>query len=525
MTTDGPPTPRHLHPIDTPPFDPDYDTPTRPTGPPHDPAAETALLAALITTPHIATQLDGHLDPTDFYQPTHELIWHTWHQLNDTGQPPDPVTLNSALLRAGHTTAARALLDVTTSPHSPGLATEYAAVIRDHARLRAIDHTATRLRQLVTNANPADLDQAISDAANVIDDAVARYGPTAPGGNRTGLTDLSWLTTGPPPTNPPPRWARRTDGHALFYTARVNGLFGDAESGKTWVGLVAGVEALNDGGTFSMIDVDHNGADHTAARLLQLGVPIDTLADPDRFRYYEPEDATQLRAAVTDVTRLAPDVVLLDSIGEILPMLGVKSIDNDEITEALRTVVMPPAKAGSCVLTVDHLPKSTEARATGYAIGGTAKKRAVDGAYIRVEAMQQPRPGGVGRLKLRIEKDRTGELRKTVAGGYAGTFTLDATDLREGGTTWSIGIEQMPKNEDGTFRPTGIMERISTFVQDNDGCTFTDIKASVSGKDKHLRDAISSLVHDGFLTRIKGAKNSWLHHSTIPYREAEDDHV
>jgi hypothetical protein len=37
----------------------------------------------------------------------------------------------------------------------------------------------------------------------------------------------------PPP--PAPVLLRRTDGHALFYAAKVNVLFGDPECGKTWI--------------------------------------------------------------------------------------------------------------------------------------------------------------------------------------------------------------------------------------------------------------------------------------------------
>ncbi|VXC43705.1 hypothetical protein NOCARDAX2BIS_570001 [Nocardioides sp. AX2bis] len=348
-----------------------------------------------------------------------------------------------------------------------------------------------------------------------------RYGPRTPTTRSTGLADLSWILTGQAPTATPPIYGLRTDDTALFYAGRHNGVFGDPESGKTWLAQVAGVEALAGGGTFAMIDVDHNGQDHTAARLLLLGAHPQHIADPEKFRYYEPEDADQLHAAVTDIVARAPSVVVLDSIGEILPMLGVKSVDNDEITHALRTVVMPPAKAGSCVISVDHLPKSVEARTTGYAIGGTAKKRAVDGAYLRAEAKVNPAPGGVGRISLRIEKDRTGELRKSSNGGYAGTFVLDSTQPHT--TTWTIGREQLPTNDDGTVRPTNLMEKVSKYIEDNEGCTGRDIQSGVPGKERWITDAIRILVAEGHVARQPGPRRAQHHTLLIPYREAEDD--
>jgi hypothetical protein len=92
-------------------------------------------------------------------------------------------------------------------------------------------------------------------------------------------------------------------------------------------------------------------------------------------------------------------------------MLGVNTNDGDEITTALRLICTRPATAGSCVITIDHLPKSTEARTTGYAIGSIAKKRMIRGSYLRAEVRVQPAPGGSG-ITLRIEKDTAGELRK-----------------------------------------------------------------------------------------------------------------
>ncbi|WKN47128.1 DnaB-like helicase N-terminal domain-containing protein [Nocardioides sp. Arc9.136] len=528
MTYDGPPS-RHLHPVDDQaPFDPDYDRPNIGRRPPQDQAAEQAILAALLATPdpdgtHPGDRLRQIIDAADFYWPVHATIWETWHDLHAAqGVPPDAVTLNAAILKTRDQAAIRAVADLVTTTANPALAEHYATIVRDLARLRVVSDLATGLNQIVTNADATQVDAYLGEALQRLDETAMRFGPTTHT-TSTGLADLTWVLGGQPPAAVPPVWCRRADGTALFYAGRHNGVFGDPEGGKTWLAQVAGVEALHAGQTFAMIDVDHNGQDHTAARLLLLGARPDQIADPDRFRYYEPEDSDQLRAAVTEITRLAPAVVVIDSLGEVLPMLGVKSVDNDEITAALRTIVMPPAKAGSCVISVDHLPKSAEARTTGYAIGGTAKKRAVDGAYLRVEARQQPTPGGIGRITLRIEKDRTGELRKSSGGGYAGTFTLDSTQPHV--TTWSIGRDEIPKNDDGTFRKTVLMERISKYIEDHDQCTQTEIVDAVGSKKEWVRDAINVLVSEGYVARIDGARRAKLHHSIAPYRQTEDDHV
>lgn len=509
---------------DEPPFDPDYDRPpTHDKAPLHDQAAERALLGALLLDPTHAPELAQEVTSDDFYRPEHAVVWDAAHKLLADGTPLDPITLAAHLISTGeaktlpggplyiHTLVAECPL-AANAPH-------YAKVIRDHARLRAANNAALKLRHIIDTGSAADIERVMDDALQTLDDVALRFGPAPITARATGLADLGWVLAGQPPTATPPAICHRTDGHALFYAGRVNGVFGDPESGKTWLAQCAGVETLNAGGTFAMVDVDHNGVDHTVARLMLLGAKPHHLADPERFRYYEPEDSDQLHAAIADITQRRPHVVLLDSLGEMLPMLGVKSVDNDEITIALRTIVMPPAKAGSCVITVDHLPKNSDARTTGYAIGGTAKKRAMDGAYLRAEARTQPAPGGIGRITLRIEKDRTGELRKTSGGGYAGTFTLDSTSAQV--TTWSIGREDSPITPDGKFRPTHLMERISRFVEDNDQCTFTEIKAAVKGTDDNLRAAIHTLVEEGYLSRLDGPRRAKYHHSIAIYREDE----
>ncbi len=512
-----------------PPTDPYEDS----RQPPQNFAAEQAVLGALILDPTLAPQLALELDGTDFYRPAHETIWHAIHAVagDTTGQTVDGISLD-ALTLAQHLATTGDLDRVGGGPYLLTLtqacpltanAPAYAKTVRDAARLRTVLDQGTRLTQLARAGDLTKVDLAVGDALQVVEDLAMRYGPRD-AGTATGRKDLGWILTGEPPTMPPPTYVKRTDGTALFYAGKVNGIFGDPEAAKTWLAQIAIVEALANGERAAMVDVDHNGPNHTAARLMLLGARPDALADPTRFRYYEPEEAAELRAAVDDITTFAPHVLLVDSIGEVFPILGVKSNDPDEVTAALRLVATRPANAGACVITIDHLPKSTDARASGFAIGATAKKRMVRGSYLRAEARQQPTPGGVGRITLRIEKDTSGELRRSSGGGFAGTFTLDST--LEHTTTWTVGgRDDQPTNPDGSFRPTSLMEKVAHYVADNESCTQRDIERDVPGTAKYLRQAIQVLVAEGHITRTQGANRRMHHTLTIPYREAEDDNA
>jgi hypothetical protein len=253
----------------------------------------------------------------------------------------------------------------------------------------------------------------------------------------TGLyVDVARLLEGGIPDPPAPTVLRADDGVGTFYPGQVNLVFGDAESGKTWLCLAAVAEVLAAGGSAAVLDLDHNGPDATVTRLLDLGAPEDALIDRDRFRYAEPDGAGDLLAIVGGLSGwMRPTVVVVDSVGELLPQFGASSNSPDDFTGVHSRVLKPLAKAGSCVLAIDHLAKSPESRAMG-STGTAAKKRAVGGVSIRVTTADQFTPGRGGSAHLAIAKDRHGGLRKRRPAGdkepLAGTFVLGADG------TWSL---------------------------------------------------------------------------------------
>lgn len=278
----------------------------------------------------------------------------------------------------------------------------------------------------------------------------------------TEYADLSWLLTGERRDPPPPTHLTREDGARLFYSGRINGLFGDPETAKSWIAMCAIVEALKDGQRAAYLDADHNGANEIASRLISLGAATRHVADPDRFRVYEPEHGQALLDFVDQMTAWSPHIVIIDSLGEIVPMLGLKSTDNDDLTKAIRRIIKPLAHTiGACVITIDHLPKGQEARASGYAIGGIAKKRAVDGSYFLCEAIAPPAPGKLGKIRLTVEKDRHGHVRGSSAGRTAGLYILDST--APGHIKWHVEVPAT--DSEGKTMPTGCMESVSRYLE------------------------------------------------------------
>lgn len=242
--------------------------------------------------------------------------------------------------------------------------------------------------------------------------------------------DVAALLNGGLPEPPAPVLLRRTDDVALFYAGSVNHLIGDPESGKTFIALAAVVEALQDGRRALVLDLDHNGAVATVARLLELGAGVEALSDPQQFRYAEPEDADHLDRLVEDATTWRPAAAVLDSVGELLPLLRLSSNSPDDFTLAHARALKPLAMAGAAVLAVDHLAKNADSRLQG-ATGTAAKRRAVGGTSLRVTIKDAFTPGKGGSCYLNINKDRHGGLRRHCHADtrepLAGIFELEQT--------------------------------------------------------------------------------------------------
>jgi hypothetical protein len=231
------------------------------------------------------------------------------------------------------------------------------------------------------------------------------------------------------PESPVPTIGRRSDGLGLVYVNAVNVIFGSPEAGKTLAGSAIAADTIFSGGSVLLIDIDHNGAPATIARLRSFGVSQEALSDPARFRYAAPEDNTEVLAIVAEAAFWKPGVVLLDSIGELLPMFGANSNDSDDYTRVHRLVLTRLANTGAAVIAIDHEAKNVDSKRFGTS-GTAAKKRAIDGVMLRASLVQAFAPGTGGKSRLTIVKDRHGGLRAASPKGdnepLAATFELMA---------------------------------------------------------------------------------------------------
>lgn len=229
----------------------------------------------------------------------------------------------------------------------------------------------------------------------------------------------------------------RTDGVFLSYSAAVNGIVAPPESGKTLIAIAQACDELAKGGRVLHIDADHNGAEATVSLYLAaVSVEHDTLTDRDRFRYVDVRSAEHLRRVIAEAAEWEPTFVVVDSVGEIVPLFGGDSNSNDDYRRIHRETLLPLARLGAAVLVLDHVTKE-EGRG-GYAIGAGAKKAAIDGTYLAVAVMDPFVPGVGGSAALTILKDRHGGLRAASPAGKNPTAAVFRLDSRAGSSTWEF---------------------------------------------------------------------------------------
>ncbi|MBX7451932.1 AAA family ATPase [Mycolicibacterium sp. 3033] len=372
------------------------------------------------------------------------------------------------------------------------------------------------------------------------DDDVARCWGRAGGdeivdGDRRGsakllYTDVDSMLDGSLPPSPKPDVLHRTDDAALFYRSEVNMVFGDPEHGKTWVVLAACAEALKNGERVLVADLDHNGPSATINRLVLLGAPEEALRDQSTFRHCQPAEVADVKQMVEDCKRWCPDLVVVDSTGELLPLFKANSDNADDFTRVHNAVLQPLADTGAAVLLVDHLAKNRASR--DYGPGGSmAKRRTVGGCSIRVVRERAYTLSDGGASALWVNKDRHGGVRERstpAASGkdeqLVGTFLLSSIG-GAGGVSWQVLPGPSTATQSGEaakFRPTALMERASREVERAPGkLTKNKLALAVGGRKASTLFGIDVLEKEGFIKCERQGRYDYYVPIT-PYRESED---
>ena len=307
-------------------------------------------------------------------------------------------------------------------------------------------------------------------------------------------------------TEPDPTHLTRGDGPAMFYSGRVNGLIGESESGKTWVALHATQQELATGGSVVYLDFEDSAAG-IVNRLRIIGANDDALS---RLTYIAPDEtlSSQAKADLAETLVAArPSLVIIDGFNAAMTLMGLDINSNNDATHFAQQVLKPIAATGACVVYVDHVPKSREARGKG-GIGAQAKRAMTTGCALSVTVTEPFGQGQAGRLHLTVDKDRPGRVRAhSYAAKHAGDVILTPNGKR-------MKITMQPSDKGATVDPgeTKAQRELIALIRDNPGLSQTGIEKLAKGGSDKLRGRLEYLVHLGKLQVVTGPRQAKLYH-------------
>lgn len=332
------------------------------------------------------------------------------------------------------------------------------------------------------------------------------------------------LTSGAELSRIEPTMLSRVDGVKLFYRGRLHALIGESEACKTWMTYLAVLELVNVGR--HVLVVDFEDAEHTCMeRLVALGLTRDAIAEHVHFLHpAEPLSDRQGRitAAQADLAEVLAtwpiELGIFDGITEGMGIEGLNPLDNADVAAWYRAVPRRVTAVGAAVVMLDHVTKDREGRGR-YALGGVHKLNGLDGAGYILEAIDSFAPGRTGRIKVTVNKDRPGQVRRHAIGrGHIAQLVLTSTD---DGTTVTGRLTAPEEHSSGEFMPTVLMEKVSRHVELYPGANKSDLRSL--GNSEYVDQAIARLVEHGHLRIERGPRNAHLHHSVTPYRDAPED--
>ena len=480
---------------------------------PHDYAAEALVLGAMLRDPQQLDPATRIVTANDFWRDGHRLIFNAAVGLYSRGQPVDATTVANRLGKDLARVGGYATLEQLT--HNATAVVEvdyYAVIVRDQAQIRRLrEHHQRGLQDLIIrgDATPLELYQRTTDHLATLPRSVPGIDDARPATSwaPVDLTDiLDGTHVGPTAT-----LLRRRDGKALLYPAAVHSISGEPGSGKTWLALIACAQELDAGNTVVFIDFEDR-AETQACRLLSLGVPAEQIRAG--FRYIRPDAPLDL-AACSDLDQAISGATLavIDGVTEAMTMHGLSLMDNTDVARWLALVPRRIADRGPAVLQVDHVVKNSDDRGR-YAIGGQHKLAGVTGVAYKMVTVRSFGKGVKGQSKLVIDKDKHGDVGPN--GATVADLHLDATDPTGVLHGW-VDTPGQDTAEDGHFRPTTLMGRVSTQLKFAPGSTVNQIRSAVKGKSASIADAVQALILEGYVRTEDGPNRSVMHYLETPF--------
>jgi hypothetical protein len=290
----------------------------------------------------------------------------------------------------------------------------------------------------------------------------------------------------------PPSMLRREDGNCLLYAGKINAIFGESESGKTWIALEAIRQELEKNNIVFYLDFE-DSARSILNRLKTLRVKSEKFK---MFRYANPDEP--LGEGIGEIMRTQimaylPTLIVVDGVNAAMNLLGLDLEKNKDATHFSQKVLKPLRIGGAGILTIDHVTKSKDNRGN-YAIGAQAKRADIDGAAFAVSVALPFGRGIDGALDITCTKDRPGFVR-AICPDAKTVGVANLKSLADGGIAVSIsGGAVAISNADQR------MEQVSNFLESHGyEMNFNDIKRKLREEGNGMGSDMVKMALDGLV--------------------------
>jgi hypothetical protein len=293
----------------------------------------------------------------------------------------------------------------------------------------------------------------------------------------------------------------------IFYPGKRHVFSGLPEALKTMLAYAALLDALRNGRRVGVLNFEMD--EHDARDMFRdLGATEEEVA---QIVFRSPERAPTSK----DITALVEerlDVVLIDAGAGMYEVEGVDDNDRIKVEKTAKKWIKPLWRAGIATATLDHLAKKN---AGGWAIGSERKVGQAD-VHLRFQSKVPLVRGGKGVVKITVEKDRPGYIRRDFPHGLE---VFIESDPITHALTYAIRAYDPDEREE--FRPTGLMEKVSKYVEKHDGEPKRKIIEAVGGKRDYVLLAIDTLEDEGYVEFEKKGQSMLVHH-VRPFTEHDD---
>lgn len=343
----------------------------------------------------------------------------------------------------------------------------------------------------------------------VVGDLAPDLAPTSPPAPHSWRS-LDLVDIGSEPPRPP-------DIGGLFYEGKRHLLSGEDDAGKTMLTLAVAADDIRAGRGVIWVDTDDMGASAILERLRAFDAGDDEIRR--LFAYMRPEEALTDDARddlLALIDELGVRLMVNDAFNSSLTLHGLSPNDTEDVEAFWQRVIAPVCRRGVGAVMLDHVVKNREARGR-YAYGSERKSTGSD-VHLGLRVVEPFGRGRRGKAKITVNRDRIGFLERP----GPGLFVLDS-EPDTGRLKWKIEQEHSV-GDDGVFRPTNLMEKVSRYLELRAGeaCPRNQIENDVTGRRDGIRAALDRLVAEEFAVEVAGERGARLFKSVAAYREADE---